>query len=53
LYEKAKTQAWGPFTPLALILLIALMIAVVAFIVLWKRAAPHSSSTPSVLWDAE
>src|SRR6266403_970571 len=25
LYEKAKTQAWGPFTPLALILLIALM----------------------------
>src|SRR5467141_1090526 len=33
LYEKAKTQAWGPFTPLALILLIALMIAVVAFIV--------------------
>src|SRR5881394_1002247 len=34
LFEKAKTQAWGPFTPLALILLIALMIAVVAFIVL-------------------
>src|SRR5271169_2197051 len=33
LYELAKTQAWGPFTPLALILLIALMIAVVAFIV--------------------
>src|SRR6266436_3242067 len=33
LYEKAKTQAWGPFTPLVLILLIALMIAVVAFIV--------------------
>src|SRR3989440_3156892 len=33
LYEKAKTQAWGPFTPLALIVLIALMIAVVAFIV--------------------
>src|ERR1700720_660510 len=33
LYGKAKTQAWGPFTPLALILLIALMIAVVAFIV--------------------
>src|SRR5882757_1015173 len=33
LYEKARTQAWGPFTPLALILLIALMIAVVAFIV--------------------
>src|SRR6202043_2469769 len=33
LYEKAKTQAWGPFTPLALIFLVALMIAVVAFIV--------------------
>src|SRR5438552_791326 len=33
LYEKARTQAWGPFTPLALILLIALMITVVAFIV--------------------
>ncbi len=31
---KAKTQAWGPFTGLALIFLIALMIAVVAFIVL-------------------
>jgi preprotein translocase subunit SecY len=33
LYDKAKTQAWGPFTPLALIFLVALMIAVVAFIV--------------------
>src|ERR1700687_2089213 len=33
LYEKAKTEAWGPFTPLVLILLIALMIAAVAFIV--------------------
>ena len=33
LYEKAKTQAWGPFTPLALIFLVALMVAVVAFIV--------------------
>src|SRR6266581_2917512 len=33
LYEKAKTQAWGPFTPLALIILVALMVAVVAFIV--------------------
>src|SRR5260370_36274391 len=37
LYEKAKTQAWGPFTPLALIILIALMIAVVAFIVFLAR----------------
>src|SRR4029077_16097962 len=33
LYEKAKTQAWGPFTPLALIFLVALMIAVVFLIV--------------------
>ena len=33
LYEKAKTAAWGPFTPLALLLLIGLMIAVVAFII--------------------
>src|ERR1700719_1673243 len=33
LYEKAKTQAWGPFTPLAIIFLVALMVAVVAFIV--------------------
>ena len=33
LYEKAQTGAWGPFTPLALILLLALMIVVVAFIV--------------------
>src|SRR5712664_2964857 len=33
LYELAKSGAWGPFTPLALIFLIALMIAVVGFIV--------------------
>src|SRR4030088_2657438 len=33
LYELAKTQAWGPFTPIALIFLVVLMIAVVAFIV--------------------
>jgi preprotein translocase subunit SecY len=33
LYEKAATRAWGPFTPIALIFLVALMIAVVAFIV--------------------
>ena len=33
LYEKARTGAWGPFTPLALMLLVGLMIAVVAFIV--------------------
>ena len=33
LYEKAQTQAWGAFTPLVLLALVALMIAVVAFIV--------------------
>jgi preprotein translocase subunit SecY len=38
LYEKAKTQAWGAFTPLAIILLILLMVAVVAFIVFVEGA---------------
>src|SRR3984957_5834058 len=38
LYEKVKTQAWGAFTPLAVILLFALMIAVVAFIVFVEGA---------------
>jgi len=33
LVTKARTAAWGPFTGLALIFLIALMVAVVAFIV--------------------
>jgi preprotein translocase subunit SecY len=33
LITKARTAAWGPFTGLALIFLVALMIAVVAFIV--------------------
>ncbi len=34
LWEKARTNQWGPFTGLALILLVALMVAVVGFIVL-------------------
>jgi preprotein translocase subunit SecY len=38
LYEKAKTQAWGAFTPLAIILLVVLMVAVVAFIVFVEGA---------------
>ncbi len=38
LYEKAKTQAWGAFTPLAIIMLVALMVAVVAFIVFVEGA---------------
>src|SRR6266481_2220124 len=38
LYEKVNTRAWGAFTPLAIILLLALMVAVVAFIVLVEGA---------------
>src|SRR3984893_8407269 len=38
LYLKAKTQAWGAFTPLAILLLLALMVAVVAFIVFVEGA---------------
>src|SRR5215475_6570561 len=38
LYEKAKTQAWGAFTPLAILMLLALMVAVVAFIVFVEGA---------------
>ncbi len=38
LYEKAKTQAWGAFTPLAILGLLALMVAVVAFIVFVEGA---------------
>ncbi len=34
LWEKATTQQWGPFTALALIVLLVLMVAVVGFIVL-------------------
>ncbi len=34
LWDKATTQQWGPFTGLALVLLIVMMIAVVGFIVL-------------------
>jgi preprotein translocase subunit SecY len=38
LYEKTKTQAWGAFTPMVLILLVALMVGVVAFIVFVEGA---------------
>ena len=34
LWDKAVTQQWGPFTALALILLVAIMVVVVGFIVL-------------------
>jgi preprotein translocase subunit SecY len=38
LYEKVKTGAWGAFTPMAVLLLLALMVAVVAFIVFVEGA---------------
>jgi preprotein translocase subunit SecY len=38
LYQKAVTQAWGGFTPIAIALLIVTMIAVVAFIVYVERS---------------
>jgi len=37
LYEKSRTQAWGVFTPIAIILLLVLMVGVVAFIVLVEQ----------------
>jgi preprotein translocase subunit SecY len=38
LWDKARTQAWGAFTPVAILGLLALMIAVVAFIVFVEGA---------------
>ncbi len=38
LYDKARTNAWGGFTPIALVLLIGMMIAVVAFIIYVERS---------------
>ncbi|HEV7217578.1 MAG: preprotein translocase subunit SecY [Terriglobales bacterium] len=38
LYDKAATQAWGPFTPFAILMLIVVMIVVVAFIVYVERS---------------
>lgn len=38
LYTKARDNAWGAFTPVALVILIAGMIAVVAFIVYVERS---------------
>jgi preprotein translocase subunit SecY len=38
LYEKIHTQAWGPFTPFAIVLLVAVMVLVVAFIVFVERS---------------
>lgn len=38
LYEKARTNAWGGFTPIAIALLLVMMIAVVAFIIFVERS---------------
>jgi preprotein translocase subunit SecY len=38
LIDKAKTQAWGAFTIPALVILVAMMIAIVAFIVFVERS---------------
>ena len=38
LYDKASTSAWGPFTPIAILIVVAGMIAVVAFIVFVERS---------------
>ena len=38
LYQKAATQAWGSLTPIAIVLMVAAMIAVVAFIVYVERS---------------
>ncbi len=38
LYQKATTNAWGAFTPIAILILVAMMIAVVAFIIFVERS---------------
>ncbi len=38
LYDKAVTSAWGVFTPLAILLLVVMMVAVVAFIIYVERS---------------
>jgi preprotein translocase subunit SecY len=38
LYQKFHTNAWGNFTPVALVLLIVMMVAVVAFIIFVERS---------------
>ena len=38
LYQKAITGAWGGFTPIAIILLVGLMVAVVAFIIFVEKS---------------
>lgn len=38
LYDKARTNAWGGFTPIAILLLVVMMVAVVAFIIYVERS---------------
>jgi preprotein translocase subunit SecY len=38
LYDKVHTGAWGPFTPLAIVLLLVVMILIVGFIVYVERS---------------
>jgi len=38
LYDKAHNQAWGGFTPIAIVLIVAMMVAVVAFIIFVERS---------------
>jgi len=38
LYEKFQTAAWGSLTPIAILLLVAMMVAVVAFIIFVERS---------------
>ncbi len=38
LYDKATTNAWGGFTPIGILLLLAMMVAVVAFIIFVERS---------------
>ncbi|HEX3571113.1 MAG TPA: preprotein translocase subunit SecY [Acidobacteriaceae bacterium] len=38
LFDKASSSAWGPFTPIAIVLLVVVMAAIVAFIVFVERS---------------
>src|SRR5205823_5207022 len=38
LYDKAVSQTWGPFTPIAIVLLVVVMAAIVGFIVFVERS---------------
>src|SRR5206468_10231742 len=38
LWDKARDAAWGPFTPIAIVLLVVVMAAIVAFIIFVERS---------------